>query len=540
MRKINYRIPLLLAAMVALGMFAGAKFHDASGTRSTGDVFTKFNEVLRYIDIAYVDKADREELVESAIESMLSQLDPHSTYIPARDLKAANEELEGNFEGIGIEFNLFKDTIMVVSPISGGPSEELGIRAGDRIVKINGKTVAGVGFKNDDVVKNLRGPKGSKVDVSIKRGDENGLIDYTITRDKIPIYSVDASYMAAPGVGYIKINRFGGTTLNEYSSAISNLKRLGMQSLILDLRGNPGGYLKAAIDLADEFLAKDKLIVYTQGRSRPKESYSSTGQGYFEKGRLAILIDEGSASASEIVSGAVQDWDRGVIIGRRSFGKGLVQEPFMLSDGSALRLTVARYYTPSGRNIQKPYTEGYEAYMDELDSRFKHGEFVTKDSITMPDSLKFYTAAKRIVYGGGGILPDIFVPLDTTANTLYVRGLFGKNLFNEYINSYVDRNRTSLMKKYPDFNAFDKGFDIGSTVKDFTEFAEGKGVKPENEMDAQHSARLVRNQLKALVARQLYKNEAFYRVVNSDNETFIKALEVLGGDQYDKVGLKTK
>lgn len=530
-------MPLLFALVVAFGMLVGAKFSHSS-SREVLSPSSKINEVLNVITSSYVDTPNNKKLTESAITAMLKDLDPHSTYIPAEDLKVANEDLEGNFEGVGIEFNILHDTIIVVSPISGGPSESVGVRAGDRIIKIDGKTVAGVGFTNEDVFTTLRGKKGTKVKLTIDRMSEKSPLEFTITRDKIPIYSLDASYMATDEIAYIKINRFSATTLSEFNDAMSKLRRNGMKHMILDLRGNPGGYLKAAIQLADEFLSTGKMIVYTQGRQRKKEVYKSSGVGGFERGKLVVLIDEGSASASEIVSGALQDLDRAIIIGRRSFGKGLVQEPFMLKDGSALRLTVARYYTPSGRSIQRPYDNGVEDYYGEITHRFEDGEMVSKDSIRLADSLKYYTSNGRLVYGGGGIMPDIFVPLDTSNNTEYLKRLISKGIFNDFILNYMDKNRTSLHKKYSDYETFHKNFNKdGSLLKEFQAFATANGVG-RNIRGYGQSESFVRNQLKALIARQLFNNEAFYRVVNENNNVIQKGISIIQSDMFDKLKIE--
>ena len=531
-------MPLLLALVVAFGMFIGAKFRDSykvSGNMSGGDPRAKIEEVIRMIDKEYVDKADNEKLTDAAIAAMLKELDPHSVYIPKEDLAAANEELEGNFEGIGVEFNILNDTLMIVSPLSGGPSEALGIKAGDRIIKIDDKVVAGVGFTSEDVFKTLRGEKGTKVKVAIKRAGEPKLIDYTITRNKIPIYSVDASYMATPETGYIKISRFAATTINEYSDAFGKLRRQGLKNLILDLRGNPGGYLKAAIQISDEFLPKGKMVVYTEGRNRDKDEYKASSIGTFEEGKLVILIDEGSASASEIVSGALQDWDRALIIGRRSFGKGLVQEPFMLSDGSGLRLTVARYYTPSGRSIQKSYAKGYDEYESDLLHRFEHGEQYSQDSIHFADSLKFYTNNKRLVYGGGGIMPDIFVGADTLENSDYLTKLLTKGVFTEFTTSYIDRNRKMFTNRYKDFESFDKGFSAdGAVFEQFVQFAENKGVKRDAKGIA-ISGSFMKAQIKGLIARQFFRNEGYFHVINAQNKAFQKALQVIDDDTFDRL-----
>ena len=375
----------------------------------------KFYSVLRLINTFYVDTVNETKLVENAINSMLKELDPHSVFIPKKDVQAANENLQGNFEGIGVQFNILHDTLVVIAPLSGGPSEKLGILAGDRILQIDDENIAGIGLTNEGVYKRLKGPKGTKVVVSIKRKGMLELLDFDIIRDKIPIYSRDAAYMVDEKIGYIKLNRFAITTRTEFAEAVDMLREEGMEDLILDLRGNVGGYLNIAIEIADDFFEKGKMLVYTKGEKSPKQENYSTSKGKFKEGKLLTLIDEGSASASEIVAGAIQDWDRGVIVGRRSFGKGLVQAQYQINDGSVIRLTTARYYTPTGRLIQKPYDNGTNEYRMDILSRINRGELAHADSIQFPDSLKFLTLNnKRTVYGGGGIMPDYFVPVDTS------------------------------------------------------------------------------------------------------------------------------
>jgi len=539
-KKLNYKIPLLFAIVAAFAMFVGARFSThPKPDNGNFDADALFQEVMMHINNDYVDKPDDTKLTQAAIEGMLKQLDPHSVFIPASELKETNEELQGNFEGIGIEFSILNDTILVVTPISGGPSEKLGIRAGDKIIKINGKIVAGVGYKESDVFKNLRGSKGTEVDVSVRRTGNPEPLEFKIIRDKIPIYSIDASYMAKPGVGYIKISRFGGTTSDEFNTAFEQLKKQGMENLILDLRGNPGGYLNTAIDIASDFLPRGKLVVYTQGRAREKEVYNSKDNAPF-KGKVAVLVDEGSASASEIVTGALQDWDRALVIGRRSFGKGLVQEQYPLSDGSALRLTIARYYTPSGRCIQKSYKNGVEEYYQDFTRRYKSGELENVDSIIVIDSLKFYTNNHRVVYGGGGIIPDVFVPLDTSENSVYLIKLLNKGAFNQFILTYTENHRDQLKSKYPDFKTFDKEFTVDQNFLDeFVKYGEKEGVKRDNKSLA-ISGNYIKTELKALVARQLFQNDGFYEVVNESNNTYQKALETMTGNEFKKMGIVEK
>ncbi|MCX7861390.1 MAG: S41 family peptidase [Bacteroidales bacterium] len=488
----------------------------------------KLQRALDIINLFYVDSVNNDKIVEAAIIEMLKTLDPHSTYISKDEVREMNEPLEGNFEGIGVQFNIFNDTILVVNPIPGGPSEKLGIRAGDRIIKIDGQNVAGVGIKNNDVFKKLRGKKGTQVTVSILRRGEKELLDFTITRDKIPIYSLDASYMIDKEIGYIKLNRFSATTMDEFRKAITELKAKGMKDLILDLAGNGGGYLNAAVDLADEFLDNKKMIVYTQGLTSPRTDYKATEKGEWHTGRLVIIVDEGSASASEIVSGAVQDWDRGLIVGRRTFGKGLVQRPFNLNDGSMIRLTVARYYTPSGRLIQKPYEKGFVEYSKEIINRYNNGELTNQDSIHFPDSLKYQTLiSKRTVYGGGGIMPDIFVPLDTNAYTKFYRSLMQKGLIYRFVLQYMDKERENLKKGYPTFSQFKDNYQVTSVMVDSL-CSLAKKEKVEYTLEEKtKSEEDIKIMIKALLARDLWDNSQYFEIINPRRDEYKKAIEAL-------------
>jgi carboxyl-terminal processing protease len=485
----------------------------------------KMGSLLQMVNNFYVDTPGMEKLVEDAIVGLLEDLDPHSVYISIDEVKKMNEPLVGEFEGVGIQFNLHDDTILVISPISGGPSERLGILSGDKIITIDGDTVAGVGFTNSDVQKTLRGKKGTKVNVGIKRNGLDDLLSFDIIRDKIPIFSVDAGFMINDEVGLIKINRFAQKTVQEFNEHLLNLKHQGMESLILDLRGNSGGYLSTAIKLADEFLEKDRLIVYTQGRSFPKKEDRATIRGNFEKGKLIVLIDAGSASASEIVSGAIQDWDRGLIIGRRSFGKGLVQKPYWLPDQSAVRLTISRYYTPSGRSIQRPYGKGTDAYYDDISSRFKD-EVFDAESIDFPDSLKFKTMKGRTVYGGGGIMPDIYVPADTSERTDCFVDLLRKGVFNSYSLDYLDGKRQELSITYKDVDQFKAEFDMEPVVEEFLAVAADKGVeRDENQLAI--SKDLITNLLRAYIARGVWDNSAFYDVTADKDPVVQRAVRAM-------------
>ena len=505
------------------------------------DASKKFDALLQRINYAYVDSTDENKMVEDAIVAVLKELDPHSVYIPKEELKKMNEPLVGNFEGIGIQFNILHDTLIVVSPISGGPSEKVGLRAGDKIVEVDGENIAGIDLQNSDVQKKLRGKKGTKVNVGIKRRSVKELLNFTITRDKIPIFSVDASYMATPEIGYIKVNRFAKNTIVEFREGLAKLQAQNMEHLIIDLRGNGGGYLKTAIQLADEVLGDKKLIVYTEGDKNPKQEYYTTTKGGFEKGKLVILIDEGSASASEIVSGAIQDYDRGLIIGRRSFGKGLVQKPFSLTDGSAIRLTVARYHTPSGRCIQRPYDSGKEEYYKEFSRRFKNGEYMNEDSIALPDSLQFKTLhSKRTVYGGGGIMPDVFVPIDTTMSSEYFGKVNRKGLLNEFVLIYMDSHRKDLKAKYNDVSRFKADFNAEEEVlDDFIAYATKNEIE-RNDEQINTSRKLLTIRLKALIARNLWNTSAYFQIANDLNHSYLKAIEEINSNTFKKEKLVYK
>lgn len=475
----------------------------------------------------YVDPTDEHKLVESAIKGMLAELDPHSTYSTAEEVKKMNEPLQGNFDGIGIQFNMAEDTLFVIQPVSGGPSEKAGILAGDRIVMVNDTVIAGVKMTTEDITRRLKGPKGTIVTVKVVRRGVSELLPFTLKRDKIPVYSLDASYMVDKKIGYIKINRFGATTHEEFMEALASLKAQGMQDLILDLQGNGGGYLNAAIDIANEFLGTDELVVYTEGRRSARREFLADGKGRHRNGQLAVLVDEYSASASEIVAGAIQDWDRGTVVGRRTFGKGLVQRPIDLPDGSMIRLTVSRYYTPAGRCIQKPY-ENAEQYSMDLIDRYNRGEMMSADSIHFPDSLKSKTLKLgRTVYGGGGIMPDYFVPVDTTLFTDYHRQISNKGVLLKVHYKLIDAHRQEWLEQYKDYTSFSRKFDLSDKMmQQLVDEATKAGIAYHEEQ-YNRSKPLMRLQLKALIARDLWDMNEYYHTINVVNESVNKAIELL-------------
>ena len=481
----------------------------------------------------YVDEVNEAKIVEASVKAMLKELDPHSTYLTAKEVEKMNEPLQGNFEGIGVQFNIADDTLFVIQTVSKGPSEKVGILPGDRIVTVNDTAIAGVKMSRDEIVKRLRGPKGSVVELGVIRRGYNEKLLFRVTRDKIPVNTLDAAYMIAPKVGYIKISSFGATTHEEFSQALTQLKAEKMEHLILDLQGNGGGYLKAAVDMANDFLQEGQQIVYTEGAKSPRSEFNAEGKGQFQNGRLVVLIDEYSASAAEIVTGAVQDWDRGIVVGRRSFGKGLVQRPVPMPDGSMIRLTIARYHTPSGRCIQKPYGEDID-YRKDLVERFNKGELMHADSIHFPDSLKFQTRVMgRTVYGGGGIMPDYFVPLDTLSYTKYHRELTAKGAIVSTNLIVIDRYRKEYEKRYPDFKTFNKKFEVDDTILSIlSSEAEKAGVQYDEEL-YQVSLPLIKVQLKALIARDLWNMSQFYEIFNHTDETVMKGLEIIQSKEFE-------
>lgn len=526
------RLPLYIAMALIVGVLIGANTFSPSDNnpQSTAKAYLKFRDVLSYIDRDYVDTVDTEKLTDHAITKMLEKLDPHTSYIPAADLAMARSYLEGDFEGIGVEFNIFKDTIYVITPLSGGPSEAAGIQAGDKIITVNGESVAGNGITNEGVFKRLRGPKGTDVKIQVLRKGNKKPFDFTITRNKIPTVSVDVSYMVNSNTGYIKVSRFANNTFDEFKTALAGLKKKGMQQLILDLRGNPGGYMDHATRMADEFIAGDKMIVYTDGKGTRYDSKSfARTKGDFENGPVIVLLDEGSASASEIVAGALQDNDRALIVGRRSFGKGLVQMPIPLNDGSELRLTISRYYTPSGRSIQKPYVAGTEDYQKDILHRFENGEYFHPDSSLFVDSLKYKTSKGRVVYGGGGIMPDVFVARDTTELSELVSQLYSKNVIREYALSYYNDNRKDLEKMPMD--KFIKSFNVSDKMlQDLFRMAAQSEVTYD-EAQYKRSQALLRNNVKAFIGRSVYGNPAFFPILHEKDEEFQEALRQFGKAQ---------
>ncbi|MCM1522132.1 MAG: S41 family peptidase [Muribaculaceae bacterium] len=516
MKKI---IPLLFLLCALLPGVSQVKFDAPRKVAFAEQVIANF----------YVDEIDTTRVVEEAIKGMLKTLDPHSQYTNAEETRDLNEPLEGNFSGIGIRFQMNQDTLYVIESIVGGPSERVGIQPGDRIISCNDTVIAGQKKKNSDILKILRGPKGTVANLKVKRKGEPRLLDFRVVREDIPIYSIDASYMVNDSVGFISISRFGATTAEETTDAIKNLSARGMRHLIIDLSDNGGGYLRSATDIAGLFLDKGDMLVYTESPKNGRAEYMAEQNGTFRDGRLVVMINQNSASASEILAGAVQDNDRGVIVGRRSFGKGLVQRPFPFPDGSMIRLTVSRYYTPAGRCIQKPYTDGDDAdYRLDMVHRLKSGELSNVDSIHFPDSLRYTTLRLgRPVYGGGGIMPDRFVALDTTMYSTYYRDLVAKGVLNRYCVDYVDANRSELKKEYPDEDAFVKGFAVTPAILEGLRSASDRDSIPFDEEQYQRSFPLIEGNVKALIGRDLFEQSTYYRIVNPLNPVYQNAIEVI-------------
>lgn len=478
----------------------------------------------------YVDTVNEQKLAEDGIRGMLEKLDPHSSYTTAAETKSLNESLQGSFDGIGVQFNMIQDTLLVIQPVSNGPSEKVGILAGDRIVSVNDTTIAGVKMSKENIMKRLRGKRGTRVKLGIVRRGVSGIQYFTVTRDKIPVKTLDASYLIRPHIGYIRIGSFGATTYDEFMQSVKKLKQQGMSDLILDLQENGGGYLQAAVQIANQFLRDKDLIVYTSGRTSPREEYRAKGNGELQKGRIVVLVNEFTASAAEIVTGALQDQDRCLVVGRRSFGKGLVQRPIPFPDGSMMRLTIAHYYTPSGRNIQKPYTKGdAKDYNMELDNRFKHGELYSADSIHFADSLKYHTLRKhRVVYGGGGIMPDYFVPLDTTEYTSYFRKLSAKGVIINTSLKYIDDNRKQIKKQYAQFADFMAHYTVPQALVDSVVNAGRKQkVEPRDDKELQATLPRLKTLLKALVARDVWDMDQYFQIVNEQSDVIRKALQLM-------------
>ncbi|MBK5195606.1 MAG: S41 family peptidase [Proteiniphilum sp.] len=516
---------LRLILLISVFLFSGNAF---SQYRPSPEAI-KMERTLQLINGLYVDDVDSKQLTEAAIRGMLKELDPHSSYLNEEEVRAMNEPLQGNFDGIGISFNMLTDTLYVMEVISGGPSQKVGIMPGDKIIYVNDTLIAGVKMNNQDVIKRLRGPKGTVANVKILRRGVPGLMQFRIVRDKIPITSIDASYMVTDDVGYIRLSRFGVTSAREFRQAEKELKSQGMKHLIFDLTDNGGGILQTANDIANEFLSDGKLIVYTEGKNQPRYTMEASGSDNFPEGNLVVLVNGNSASASEILAGALQDWDRAIVVGRRTFGKGLVQRQLPLTDGTMIRLTVARYYTPTGRSIQKPYEMGNtEDYNKEIIERFNHGEMFVADSIHFPDSLKYTTLVnKRTVYGGGGIMPDYFVPIDTTSGTMFHVKLNAKGVINRLAVSEVDVKRHELELKYPDVLSFTNNFHTTEEmIASLKQIAGEESVEWDEEQFAT-SRELILLQLKALMARDLYDTSAFFRIINEENEIFREGLKII-------------
>ena len=515
---------LFIATFVLLNSVAAFAQH------TTQEYLRKLSIAEMAISNLYVDSVDENKLIEDGIRGMLEKLDPHSSYSNPKEVKQMNEPLNGSFEGIGVQFNMMEDTLIVIQTITKGPSERAGIMAGDRIVGVADTAIAGVKMSREEIMRRLRGPKGTIARLKVVRSGIKDTLHFNVVRDKIPVKSIDAAYMMTPTVGLIRIGNFGATTYNEFMEAMRQLQDKGMRDMILDLQGNGGGYLQAAANIASEFLQEGELIVYTEGRRVPRQEYRADSQGMFRNGRVVVLVDEYTASAAEIVTGAIQDQDRGQVVGRRTFGKGLVQRPIDLPDGSMIRLTIAHYYTPSGRCIQKPYVKGKQKdYAMDVMNRLKHGELTNKDSIHFADSLKFYTLhEKRLVYGGGGIMPDHFIPLDTTHYSRLHRELVAKNAVVSQNLRYMDKNRKKLLKQYPSFQLFKEQFEVPqSLIDDVLREGEKQKVKPKDDEELQRTLPTLRLQLKALIARDLWDMSEYYSIFYEDSEIVKKALELL-------------
>lgn len=533
MKKMKYLAAAVICAAATFGISA-----QYSRSNSASRQQQKLLMVENIVNNLYVDNVDEEKIVENAVRGILENLDPHSSYSTKEETTSSQETMQGSFSGIGIQFNMQKDTLYVVQTIAGGPSEKVGILPGDRFIAVDDSIIAGRKLKNTDIMKRLRGPKGTKVNIKVKRGSNAELLEFRITRDDIPLNSIDAVYMADGKTGYIRLSRFAATSYNEFKDAITKLKKQGMQQLILDLTDNGGGYMQIAAQIANEMLNRGNLIVYTQGRKSPRQNLNADGSGTFRTQKVVVMINQFSASASEILSGAVQDWDRGVVVGRRSFGKGLVQREFLLPDSSSFRLTIARYYTPSGRNIQKPYVKGdREDYDKDIIDRYNHGELQSADSIHFADSLKHTTLRlHRTVYGGGGIMPDVFVPLDTTQYTDYHRRLVAKGIIPQFALRYVDKNRADLKAQYPDAQKFIKEFTVTDEMLNNLVDA-GKAEKVDfDKSQFAKSKEMLRTFVKAAIANDLFSTGAYFQIVNEQNDIYKEALSIINDDaRYRKI-----
>lgn len=522
--KFSFYIPILLAVALAAGIFIGNRLALNSGNSLPSKSSSgKLEAIIDLIRNAYVDSISTDTLIEKTIPQLLKNLDPHTAYIPAKDMVEVEEEMRGNFGGIGVQFSIQNDTVMVVDVISGGPSSKLGIMPGDRIVTVNDTILTAKGLKNESVLSKLRGEKGTEVNVGIKRKGIKDLINFEITRGDIPIYSVDVSYMIDPSTGYIKVSRFGEKTYEEFMDGMKKLDQQGLKNVIVDLRGNPGGYLNAVIRMVNEFLDKGELIVYTEGNSQARKTYQADSRGAYRDKGIVVLIDDFSASASEIFAGAVQDNDRGWIVGRRSFGKGLVQEQIPFNDGSAVRLTVARYYTPSGRCIQKPYDKGTDEYYKDIMDRAIHGEFQKADSTKYTNNLKYKTLSGRTVYGGGGIMPDYFVPADTMGYSEYYSKITQKGLVYQFALDFADSHRKEL-SSYTKTTEFETYFQKSNILNLFLTFAEKKGVKA-SAKDLNVSSEIIDHQVKAYIARNIIGEEGFYPIIMNIDKALLEAIE---------------
>lgn len=533
MKKMKYLAAAVICAAATFGISA-----QYSRSNSASRQQQKLLMVENIVNNLYVDNVDEEKIVENAVRGILENLDPHSSYSTKEETTSSQETMQGSFSGIGIQFNMQKDTLYVVQTIAGGPSEKVGILPGDRFIAVDDSIIAGRKLKNTDIMKRLRGPKGTKVNIKVKRGSNAELLEFRITRDDIPLNSIDAVYMADGKTGYIRLSRFAATSYKEFKDAITNLKKQGMQQLILDLTDNGGGYMQIAAQIANEMLNRGNLIVYTQGRKSPRQNLNADGSGTFRTQKVVVMINQFSASASEILSGAIQDWDRGVVVGRRSFGKGLVQREFLLPDSSSFRLTIARYYTPSGRNIQKPYVKGdREDYDKDIIDRYNHGELQSADSIHFADSLKHTTLRlHRTVYGGGGIMPDVFVPLDTTQYTDYHRRLVAKGIIPQFALRYVDKNRADLKAQYPDAQKFIKEFTVTDEMLNYLVDA-GKAEKVDfDKSQFAKSKEMLRTFVKAAIANDLFSTGAYFQIVNEQNDIYKEALSIINDDaRYRKI-----